>query len=129
MATAMIVVVIPRGVLLQPTVSMMDEGQAMYMKAMPLIVKTPNTPNHSSVSTLKETISPMDAPRRAAAFVVEGAKRTIRSILARNPLCACYHSIGRSASSGDCFFPGSETGPLVPVEEIGAGIGTPGLES
>src|SRR5258708_17597481 len=97
------------------------------MRSTPLIVKTPNTPNHSSASTAKEMVSPTDATRRAAAFVVEGAKRTIRSILVPNRPYACHHSTGRSASSGEGFLPGSEIGPLVPVEEIGAALATPGL--
>ena len=83
MTTEMIVVVIPWGVLLQPTVSMMDEGQAMYMRSMPLMVKIPNTPNDSSVRTAKEMISPMDAPRSAATRVVK--KPLLRDLLGLDP--------------------------------------------
>src|SRR5213075_1376362 len=40
------------------------------------------------------------------------------------------HSPGRSANNGEVFFPGSEIGPFVPVEEdIGAAIGTAGFDS
>src|SRR6266481_6895808 len=71
MATEMRVVKIPWGVVLQPTVSITEEGQTIRIRSMPSTVKIPNTPNHRSVSTAKETIRPMDAPMTAATRVVK----------------------------------------------------------
>jgi hypothetical protein len=71
MATEMMVVLIPWGVLLQLNVSMVNEGQTMHLRSMPLICKMPDTPNHISVRTAKEAIRPMAAPRSAATRVVK----------------------------------------------------------
>jgi hypothetical protein len=72
MATEMRVVMIPWGVVLQPTVRINAEGHTMYIRSVLLpIAKIPLTPYQARIKTDVDTSSPTIPPRIAACRVVK----------------------------------------------------------
>ena len=72
MATEMRVIMIPWGVVRQPTVSSTHEGHTMYRRSVLLpIAKIPLTPCHIRMKTDVDTSSPTMPPRIAACRMVK----------------------------------------------------------